>query len=75
LSNVYKLISTYVAIVGAKMGKLNINVKRELDDRFRTEVFRRKGFKKGNIKEAVEEAMLLWISTPQKSNKDKEKES
>lgn len=57
------------------MGKLNINVKREVDDRFRTEVFRRKGFKKGNIKEAVEEAMLLWISTPQKSNKEEEKES
>jgi hypothetical protein len=57
------------------MGKLNINVKREVDYRFRDEVFKRKGFKKGNLKEAVEEAMLLWINTPQKSNKQEEKES
>ena len=57
------------------MGKLNINVKREVDDRFRTEVFKRKGFKKGNLKEAVEEAMILWISTSQKSNKEEKKES
>jgi hypothetical protein len=57
------------------MGKLNINVRRDVDDRFRTEVFKRKGFKKGNLKEAVEEAMLLWITAPQKSNKEEEKES
>ncbi|MGD0449432.1 MAG: hypothetical protein ABSA79_00065 [Candidatus Bathyarchaeia archaeon] len=54
------------------MGKLNINVKRDVDARFRTEVFKRKGFKKGNLKEAVEEAMILWISTSQNSNKEEE---
>jgi hypothetical protein len=45
------------------MGKLNINVQKDVDEKFRSEVFRRKGLKKGNIKEAVEEAMLLWINT------------
>ena len=45
------------------MGKLNINVRKEVNDRFRKEVFNRKGLKKGNLKEAVEEAMILWIDT------------
>jgi len=57
------------------MGKLNIAVKKDIDDRFRTEVFRRKGLKKGNIKQAVEEAMLLWISTTQNSNKEEDDKS
>lgn len=48
------------------MGKLNINVQKDVDEKFRTAVFRRKGLKKGNIKEAVEEAMILWINTTQK---------
>lgn len=55
------------------MGKLNINVRKEVDDRFRREVFSRKGLKKGNLKEAVEEAMLLWINVTEKSAEDKGK--
>ncbi len=57
------------------MGKLNIAVKKEVDDSFRREVFRRKGLKKGNIKQAVEEAMLLWINTTQNSNIEEDKKS
>jgi hypothetical protein len=57
------------------MGKLNIALKKDIDDKFRREVFRRKGLKKGNLKEAVEEAMLLWISTTQNSNKGEDKKS
>jgi hypothetical protein len=57
------------------MGKLNIAVKKDIDDNFRKEVFRRKGLKKGNLKEAVEEAMLLWINTTQNSNKGEDKQS
>jgi hypothetical protein len=45
------------------MGKLNIKVKDDIDKRFRKEIFKRKGMKKGNLKKAVEEAMILWIST------------
>lgn len=43
------------------MGKLNVLIKDRLDRRFREVVFKRKGMKKGNLTEAVEEAMLLWI--------------
>jgi hypothetical protein len=57
------------------MGKLNIAVKKDIDDSFRREVFRRKGLKKGNIKQAVEEAMLLWINTTQNSNKEDDRKS
>jgi len=46
------------------MGKLNLSVKDKVEDKFREEVFRRKGMKKGNLKQAIEEAMLLWISVP-----------
>jgi hypothetical protein len=54
------------------MGKLNIKVKEDIDTRFRREVFNRKGLKKGNLKEAVEEAMILWINIPpQKIEKEK----
>jgi len=46
------------------MGKLNLKVPEEIDRKFREEVFKRKGMKKGNLTEAVEEAMLLWINVP-----------
>ena len=44
------------------MSKLNIKVRKEIDEKFREEVFNRKGMKKGNLTEAVEEAMLLWVN-------------
>jgi len=52
------------------MGKLNIVVDDRVDDRFRKEVFKRKGMKKGNLTQAVEEAMLLWVN----ANADKHEE-
>ena len=56
------------------MGRLNIRVKDGVVSRFREEVFKRKGMKKGNLTEAVEEAMLLWVTAPikdeQKLHKD-----
>jgi len=55
------------------MGKLNIKVRDDVDTRFRKEIFKRKGMKKGNLKKAVEEAMILWISTPQKAVKEEKK--
>jgi|YelNatPaOPRAMG01_1025707.scaffolds.fasta_scaffold22719_5 hypothetical protein len=45
------------------MGKLNVKIKNDVDAKFREEVFKRKGMKKGNLTEALEEAMLLWINT------------
>jgi len=45
------------------MGKLNVNIDEDVDERFRQEVFKRKGMKKGNLTRAVQEAMLLWVNT------------
>ena len=55
------------------MGKLNIKIRRDVDTKFREEVFKRKGMKKGNLTEAVEEAMLLWISVPEKDEEERHK--
>lgn len=43
------------------MGKMNIVLKEETEQRFRKAVFERKGMKKGNISEALEEAIECWI--------------
>ena len=45
-----------------KMGKLNVKVQDGIDTRFREEIFKRKGMKKGNLTKALEEAILLWIN-------------
>ena len=33
----------------------------DLEERLRDTVFRRKGMRKGNLKEAINEAITLWI--------------
>lgn len=43
------------------MGKMNIVLKDELETEFRRAVFERKGMKKGNISDALEEAVRQWI--------------
>ncbi|MEM3727791.1 MAG: hypothetical protein QXF75_01150 [Candidatus Bathyarchaeia archaeon] len=53
------------------MGKLNVKIKNDVDVKFREEVFRRKGMKKGNLTEALEEAILLWINTDTLKKKEK----
>jgi len=45
------------------MGRINVKVKEDIDARFRREVFRRKGMKKGNLTKALEEAMIMWVNT------------
>jgi len=49
------------------MGKINLTISDGLEKRFREEVFRRLGMKKGNIQIAIEEAIKLWIQNRQKS--------
>jgi len=46
----------------SRMGKMNVVLKDDLEERFRRAVFERKGMKKGNISEALEEAIELWIN-------------
>ncbi|MCW3989237.1 MAG: hypothetical protein NWE88_04085 [Candidatus Bathyarchaeota archaeon] len=50
------------------MGRLNVRIENELEEKFRLKVFERKGMKKGNITSAIEEAMVLWINATPPSN-------
>lgn len=43
------------------MGQLSIVIDDELDAKFRAAIAKTLGFKKGNIKIAIEEAIQLWI--------------
>jgi hypothetical protein len=45
------------------MGKLTLTLDDELEKRFRDEVYKRLGMKKGNIQSCIEEAIELWIRT------------
>jgi hypothetical protein len=44
-----------------KMGRINVNVKDSIESKFRQQIFNQKGMKKGNLTQAIEEAMLLWV--------------
>ncbi len=44
------------------MGKINITLPDDFDQKFRAEVSQRLGFKKGNIQIAVKEALDDWIT-------------
>jgi hypothetical protein len=48
------------------MGKMNIVLKDELETKFRKTVYENKGYKKGNISEAIEEAIQCWIEKQEK---------
>lgn len=43
------------------MGRMDIVVNDELENKFRQEVSKRLGFKKGNISVAIEEAISDWV--------------
>jgi len=43
------------------MGKVTLTLNDELEKRFREEVFKRLGMKKGNMQAAIEEAIEQWI--------------
>lgn len=44
------------------MGKMNIVLKDNTEEKFRRAVFENLGMKKGNISLALEEAIEIWIS-------------
>jgi len=44
--------------------RLDVYLTEDQEERFKEQVFKRKGMKKGNISEAVQEAILLWINNP-----------
>lgn len=43
------------------MGRIVVELDDELENAFRSEVAKRLGMKKGNIKIAIEEAIKIWI--------------
>ncbi len=43
------------------MGKMNIVLDDALEKKFREAVFKRKGMKKGNISDSLEEAIKQWM--------------
>lgn len=59
----------YLSLIN--MGKMNIVLSDELEDRFRRGVYERKGYKKGNISEALEEALELWLTECDKKADEK----
>ena len=48
------------------MGAIKVILPEILEEQFRTEVFKSKGMKKGNITAAIEEAVKMWIESEQK---------
>jgi hypothetical protein len=51
------------------MAKLTVLIKDDLDEKFREAVFKKKGMHRGNITEAIEEAIDLWIEKQEKEKK------
>ena len=45
------------------MGKINISLDDDIEEKFRKAVFQIMGMKKGNISKALEEAIEHWIKT------------
>lgn len=43
------------------MGSIKVILPDDLEERFREEIYKSKGMKKGNIKKAIGEAIILWI--------------
>jgi len=53
-----------------KMGRINVNIKDRVEERFRGAVFRAKGMKKGNLTQALEEAMMMWAKKEEKKSSE-----
>lgn len=45
------------------MGKINISLDDDVEEKFREAIYQRMGMKKGNISKALEEAILQWVKT------------
>jgi len=55
------------------MGKMNIVLPDDLEEKFRKAIYEKKGMKKGNISEALEEAIEIWIKEQKELRKNDNK--
>ena len=47
------------------MGVLSLRIDDELEQRFRTVIFERRGMRRGNLRASLEEAILDWVENRQ----------
>lgn len=52
------------------MGAIKVILSDELEGKFREEVFKSKGMKKGNITAAIEESVKMWMEMQRKKRSD-----
>ena len=57
------------------MGAIKVILQDDLEEQFRTEVFKSKGMKKGNITESIEEAVSMWIESERKKRSNAAKKA
>jgi len=57
------------------MGAIKVILSDELEEKFRNEVFKSKGMKKGNITIAIEEAVNIWIENQQQKRSNAAKKA
>jgi hypothetical protein len=55
------------------MGRLDLNINDALEMKFRDTVYRTRGFKKGNLTIALEDAIQKWVEQEAKKILDEEK--
>jgi len=55
-----------IIVVRNKMGRIDVVLPDDLEKRLRDAVFQRKGMKRGNLKQAIHEAIILWIERGEK---------
>ncbi|RLI60850.1 MAG: hypothetical protein DRO67_08620 [Candidatus Asgardarchaeum californiense] len=57
------------------MGAIKVILQDNLEEQFRTEVFKSKGMKKGNLTQAIEEAVTMWIESERKKRSNAAKKA
>lgn len=51
------------------MARIDVILPEEMEKRFRDEVYKRKGLKRGNMTEAIQEALVLWMGNEEPRRK------
>jgi hypothetical protein len=57
------------------MSRIDVVISDDLEEKFRLEVFKSKGMKKGNLSKAVEEAIKMWIESEQRKRSNAAKKA